>query len=273
MSTVGLELEWADVDRTAVIPPELGVWNQLDYTIVNSNGHANHPTGEYSLGGEINTVPTATAGEQAEIVRKLAAQLQPTINYRCNLHVHVRPDVDLTKDPVLLKRVARYFWDAEAFVYSVVEPIPKPLPEDYPDPEAWAGAMKRYRRRLVSHHYTLPYFRRQEVLAAATPDEFRDAHAPPKENGGRSWHIAPRPGMNLRSLWKHGTIEYRHFPGTAYPEEIESCAEWALRFTEAAIAGSPKPEEIWASREWRIPEFRPYIHDLEVGFQVTRYKK
>lgn len=272
--TAGVELEWADVDRRVQIPETLGHWNDADYTIVNSDGHANDPSGkDWVYGGEINTVPTETADDQADITRQLAALLNPAVNYRCNLHVHVRPPAALQQDVALLKQVATYLRRAEPFVYSVVEPVPRPTREQYPDSEAYAGAMKRYRRRLVSHHYSLPKARFDELIAATTAQGIYDAHAPLGKNGQRNWMVAPRPGMNLRSLWKHGTIEYRHFPGTADPEEVADCVEWALRFTEAAINGAPSAPQILASKPtWRFPEFRAYDHDLELGYLATTYK-
>jgi len=272
MSTVGLELEWADVDTRTPISPELGAWNHNDYTIVNSDGHANDPRcTRWFFGGEINTAPTTTAHDQAGIVGELAALLQPIINYRCNTHVHVKPDIDLTRDVNTLLRVAKFFRAAEPFVYKNLEPIPVPERRDYESEEAFAGAKKRYRRRGVSHHYRLPEARWEELVAATDPLQVYDAHAPLMGNGRRGWHIAPRPGMNLRSLWKHGTIEFRHFPGTADPEEVESCAQWCLSFVDIALDGG-SVEELYRSRTWKVPAFRPYVHTLELGYLATTYK-
>lgn len=273
MSTVGLELEWADVDRWATINPMLGKWNTEDYSIVNSDGHANCPTGvNWRWGGEINTIPTRTAHAQGDIVLELKKQLNPTINYKCNLHVHVKPDVNLLEDLDRLKMVARWMREAETFVYSIVEFVPKPTRLEYPDGDEYHGAMKRYRRRLVSHQYRLPENRWNEMMSAKTIQEFYDAHAAPTATGGRAWHLAPRPGMNLRSLWKHGTIEYRHFPGTDDPDEIESCAEWCIRFTEAALEQKPLPHVIYKERTWKFPVFQPYNHTLHEGFELTKHK-
>lgn len=275
--TVGMEHEWADVDRHFALPPHLGTWATTDYTIVNSDSHANCPTGRtWRWGGEINTQPTDSAEGQAEIVRQLLKLLDPSpvINHRSNLHVHVMPDVDLrqSQNLELLKQVATYLRRSESFVYSVVEPVPKPTYDEHPGVDDMYWATKRYRRRLVSHHYSLPLARWLELLGATTTDGVKEAHASPTRAGGRAWHIAPRPGMNLRSLWKHGTIEYRHFPGTIDPEEIESCAEWCLRVTRAAVEGGPEVEEIWGQREWKIPKFVPCDARLERGYHETKFR-
>jgi hypothetical protein len=270
-----MEHEWADVDRRCLLPTHLGTWSDQDYTIVNSSGHANCPTGRtWRWGGEINTLPTESAAGQAEIVRQLVEFLdpKPVVNHRSNLHVHVKPDVDLLSDVHTLKQVARYLRRSESFVYNVLEPIPRPTESEYPSTSDMCWAVKRYKRRLVSHHYSLPLSRWMELLSATTVDGVKEAHAAPTRNGKRAWHIAPRPGMNLRSLWKHGTIEYRHFPGTLDPVEIESCAEWCLRFTQAAIDDGPEADELWRQREWRMPRFVACDPALERGYHETKFK-
>lgn len=270
--TVGVELEWSDVDRHATIPDHLGKWSTEDYSIVNSDGHANCPTGEtWRWGGEINTRPTVSALEQADITRELARMLSPTINYKDNLHVHVGAAF-LLDDLLLLKSVARRMREAEPFVYAVIEPLPAPTRDEYPNPEEFRGATKRWRRNLQSHQHSLSDERFAEMMAATTVQEFKDAHASPTATGGRAWHIAKRPGMNMRSLWKHGTIEFRHFPGTADPEEVESACSWCLGFFSWAVGSGKSPEDLYASRGWTFPRFRRYDHRLQLGFEATRFK-
>jgi hypothetical protein len=278
MMTIGLELEWADVDRHAEIPSNLGSWNTEDYSIVNSDGHANCPTGRtWRWGGEINTTPTATCDEQRDIVDELRVLLKPTINYKCNLHVHVKPDVDLLQDLELLKSVALSLRRCEEFVYSVVEPIRRPLRSEFTTDDEFRGANKRYRRNLISHHHSLSEERWLELMSASTVQEVKDAHASPTRTGSRAWHIASRPGMNLRSLWKHGTIEFRHFPGTCDGDEAGSAALWCRLLVESAVV-SPisalDAERLWRDHgPWKIPQFKPYDHSLALGFERTRFKR
>lgn len=270
--TLGCELEWADVDRRIPIPEHLGEWNFADYTIVNSNGHANDPLGNYPFGGEINTRPSTTAQQQATIVEELRDLLRPTINYRCNLHVHVGIG-DLADDLDTLKALATYFREQEAFVYRFVEPIPKPSRYEYKTRPEYDGAMKRYKRRLVSHHYRLPDQRFAALMAATSTDEFYKAHAPYNSAKNRHYfHIAPRAGMNLRSIHKHRTIEFRHFPGTADSVEIESACSWVKSFVYAGITDQRPAHAIFGERLWSFPTFRKYDHDLELSYQATKYK-
>lgn len=279
-STIGLELEWADVDRSLPIPEHLGKWSTEDYSIVNSDGHANCPTGtNWRWGGEINTSPREYPWEQARIVIDLREYLRPTINFKCNLHVHVRDErfPEMMKRVDLLKRFARYLRDAEPFVYSVVEILTPPQRDEFETEDEFRGAKKRYRRNLDSHQHRLSDERFAEMMMASTPQEFKDAHAPPTSSGGRAWNIAKRPGMNMRSLWKHGTIEYRHFPGTDNAIEIECAAKWCKNFTEAATRHAfgqtrAEPQEIFESgRPWYFPQFRPYDHRLMLGFNATKH--
>lgn len=293
-ATVGVELEWADVNRRDELPSHLGKWSEEDYSIVNSDGHANCPHGCcWQWGGEINTRPTATAQEQGDICAELAEHLgargpAPTINYKCNLHVHVRHPLFqrmLDGDVGLLISFASRLREAEDFVYSAVEPIVKPTEAEFPDPLELRGAMKRYRRNLTSHHYRLPDARWTELVHAGVPDGVRLAHAPPTAAGGRAFHVAPRPGMNLRSLWKHGTLELRHFPGTADPVEVTSACRWGMLFVEEMMRLAQSADSILvrsgeaAARRiykdfgpWRFPQFRRYDHALQLGFDATKWK-
>jgi len=280
--TVGLELEWADVDRQATIPQELGWWNDKDYSVVNSDGHANSPDGTgWRWGGEVNTRPTASLEEVFGIVTRLAARLNPTINYKCNLHVHCRDSIrfdELVLDVEKLKRFYHYLGDNAPFVYTHVEHLVPPDPDHFQDFAAYNGAARRYRRNIDSHQHQLPPKRVAELLVATTPDEFKNAHASPMANGNRAWHIAKRPGMNMRSLWKHGTVEYRHFPGTADPEEAVMAAKWCQLLTEEATCYAFGMETRSASQlyelhsPWKFPQFRPYDHQLQLGFEKTRHE-
>lgn len=285
MSTVGCEHEFADVDRWVEIPSHLGKWSTMDYSIVNSDGHGNDPTGvSHQWGGEVNTVPTDTPGEQAAILVELLEHFRQTghpavVNWKCNLHVHVKPDLAWHEDVELLKRFASYLRAAEPYVWEVVDPLPKPTRADHVNPDDLAGAVKRWRRNLTSHHYSLPSARWGEMMEARTLQEFRDAHAAPTQAGGRAWHIAPRPGMNLRSLWKHGTVEFRHFFGTLDPDEVECAVRWCQLLTDAAVDHAVRdhwiePETIAAAHgPWKFPRARPYDHRLQQLFDVTKWKK
>lgn len=267
--TFGLELEWADVDRHAELP--CGQWSTTDYTIVNSDGHANDPTGKrWRWGGEINTEPTDTMEGQLIQVQTLRDLLHPTINYRCNLHVHIGfGEVTLE----LAKSLLDYIVGWQDSLYPLIEPIPAPRRADYPSNAAFEGARKRYARRKVSHQHRLPIVRVTEALRSDSLDAFYEAHAPMQSNGLRGWHIAPRPGMNTRSLHKHGTLELRHFPGTADPAEVGEALRWAQTFGRCFLADTSPVAAFRAGQPWSLPQFRQYDHALEEGYRATVMKR
>lgn len=266
--TYGLELEWADVDRWAALP--CGSWSTQDYTIVNSDGHANDPAGAaWRYGGEINTTPTETIEGQLQQVAALVAALRPVVNYRCNLHVHVGFPVTLAA----AKRILEHAVNWQGDVFALVEPVPKPKQAEYESQDAFAGAMKRYRRRLVSHQHRLPPPRVAEAMNAKTLREFNDAHAPMSKDGRRLWPVAPRPGINTRSLIEHGTVEFRHFPGSDDCEEIADALRWCKEFVLSAFKNTDPREAFRRGSPWRFPAFRKYEHALEVRYQQTRFNK
>lgn len=266
--TFGLELEWADVDRRATLP--CGSWSSQDYTIVNSDGHANDPTGEaWRYGGEINTDPTSTIDGQLKQVCSLSSFLSPVINYRCNLHVHVGFPVSLAAAKRILEHTAQWQQD----VFRLVEPIKKPQRRDFCSNEEFEGAIKRHKRRLVSHQHRLPQSRVAEAMAAKTLKEFNDAHAPLSRDGRRMWPIAPRPGINTRSIIEHGTVEFRHFPGSNDCDEIKDSLRWCKTFVLSAFSNSDPRRGFASGKPWRFPEFKKYQHDLELRYQQTRFNK
>lgn len=273
--TYGVELEFSDV-RVGNPLPTGAQWNTKDNTIVNSNGIANDPLGKlWEFGGEINTKPTSTTYAQVAHIEEIIGMLdpKPIINYRCNLHVHVRvPELhnDLDSCKKLLKYIALYGQEA----FDLIETIPKPNPQQL-TPERYAGAMKRYKRRHRSHQYQLPNTRYIAMMAAKTTQEFYEEHAPLKD-GKRLWYFSPRAAINLRQMWEEtNTIEFRHFPGTINSHEFYSCLSWCKHFLDNILNNETPltPTELYESFHFPLvfPKFEPYNHDLEVMYQLTNF--
>lgn len=273
--TFGVELEYADV-RFGNPLPKGCAWNTKDNTIVNSNGIANDPAGKLWLfGGEINTRPTDTPEEQAALVSEVIAMLEPkpVINYRDNLHVHVRVP-GLCDDLEACKRLLSYVTGFAGEAFALVEPIPDPVRADYPDEEAHEGAWKRCRRRHKSHQHMLPAARVHEMMMATTTRGFFEGHAALGKDGKRAWFFSPRAGINLRQMWEAtGTIEFRHFPGTLSEEEMFSCVEWCRLFLDAALNTGERPSAIFERNKGRLrfPHFETYQHELEKRYRLTNH--
>jgi hypothetical protein len=278
----GAEHEWGDA-RLGTPLPEGNAWNDKDYTCVATCGVANDPRNEfYPFSGEINTVPTRTVEEQGAVLTSLIEALKrggspdPVVNYRSNLHFHVRVP-GLREDLGALRRILRYHERWIDDTYRLVEPIPHPTAEEFPDPERLAWARKRERRRYKSHQNRFPQDRVKEMLSpeVTTPWEFRIAHYPWGGNPLRRLQYAySRTGINIYQLWEPSeTIEFRHWPGTLDPSQINDALEWCARWLDAALnhPDDESPEDIWASRAgWNLPSFPAYDYAAERVYTWTK---
>lgn len=273
----GCELEFADVDRFVKLPDGCA-FDGKDHTVVNSNGIATDPKAETcKIGGEINVRPTDSIAEQLDVIQEILNCFgsQITVNYRCNLHVHVRVP-GLREDLDACKQLATYIRKHEQDVYRLIEPIPKPTAAEYPDEESMAGAMKRYKRRHRSHQYRVSENVYKAMMAATSVEEFYNAHAPWSEKKQQHcFHLKPRAGINLRPLWEthHNTIEFRHFPGTLSILEYKSALTWCQQFLHAALnAPDVTPQQILDTNPWmQFAKFQPYQHELEATYLLTSY--
>lgn len=271
----GCELEFADVDRFAKLPDGCA-FDGKDHTVVNSTGIATDPQAETcKYGGEINVKPTKTIQEQVKLIGEILNSFdRVTVNYRCNLHIHVRVP-GLKEDLQACKQLAKYIRENEQDVFNILEPIPKPTEEQYPTSESFAGAMKRYKRRHRSHQFRIHESAYQRLMKANTVEEFFNGHAPYSASKSKyCFHLVPRAAINLRPLWEthHNTIEFRHFPGTLELTEYENCLTWCMLFLDAALnTGKPVKQIIAEHPEITFPKFAPYNHEQEQIYLLTSY--
>lgn len=265
----GVELEFADVSIHNKLP-EGASWNLYDYSIVNSNGIANDPKGVlYEFGGEINTKPTNTIEEQVQHIQDIIDMLdpKPVINYKCNLHIHIRVP-GLRDDLEACKKVIKYIHDSGKQAFEIVDPLTLPTKQQYPYPSELEGAKKRYRRNQTSHQYMLPDTDYEKVINANTLQEFYLGHR----------LVSQRPGINMRPMFDNGgngtnTIEFRHFFGTLDPLEYKSCLTWCMEFLNAALNTGEEPKDIIKRNLWMVfPRAKKYDHTLHQNFEKTEYK-
>jgi len=278
--TYGVELEYGNCYRFNELP-EGAKWNDKDNTCVSSTGIANDPSGElYKFGGEINTKPTSSTEEQINHIIQINAMLdpKPTVNYRSNLHIHIRVP-GLSDDLESCKKLLKYIIEYQEQAFWLVEQIPEPVKPDKSSinyeklSEIYFWENKRYIRRKKSHQYKLPKDRVKAMMNASTTKEFYEEHAPLTEKG-RMWFFAPRAGINLRQMWEEtNTIEFRHFPGTLYPAEMRSCLVWCREFLNAALNSGATPQQIYDSNDFTFPEFEPYEFETEQMYQFTNFDK
>lgn len=272
--TYGAELELSDWPRGEVLPVRgMGI-DLRDVTMVNSCGVAVDPRGRaFWLGGEIQTAPTdapeGQADQLAEIMRRWP---QTTVNYRSNLHVHVRVP-GLRENLAQLKRVQWFVYTTMPAVLPVIEPIPEPYA--WPDKGARQGARARWARRKVSHQKLISTERVNWQMSARTPEEFRDREYMDPVTKRLHPAIHPRACVNLRQLWETDTVEFRHFPGTTRPEELRAAVRWCGGFMRRALGLEEEDVMVqahnYATHRW-LPRFEDYDHWLEEGYQATCVK-
>lgn len=278
--TCGVELEYGNVDRTIENLPGGAKWNDLDNTCVSSTGIANDPKGKlYKYGGEINTSPTSTADEQVEHIAHINKWLRdngpaPLVNYRSNLHIHIRVP-GLKDDLEALKKLLRYVDAYQQQAFDIVESIPVPDKLTIP-PEEYKWHLKRMKRRQTSHQHKLPEKRVAAMLAANTPEEFWHEHAHKDKKGNPAWFQCPRAGINLRQLFEEtNTIEFRHFPGTTKASEMRQAINWCYDFLDLALNNDEVPPISLVEKypQSGFPQFGEYEFETEQVYQFTNFDK
>jgi len=272
--TYGVELEYGNCRYGSQLPDGAS-WNNKDNTCVSSTGIANDPDGIlYQYGGEINTKPTGSIKEQVSHIVDINEILnpKPIVNYRSNLHIHIRVP-GLKDDLVTCKQLLRYIDQYQQEAFDIVEQIPTPNKALLP-PIVYEWELKRMKRRYKSHQYKLPKSRVDAMLQAKTTQEFFEEHATLTEKG-RMWYFSPRAGINLRQMWEETeTIEFRHFPGTLDPYEMESCITWCHNFLDVALNdNSITPRDIfyYSDFDYKFPKFQPYEFETEQVYQWTNF--
>ena len=273
--TCGVELEYGNVSLDCKLPGG-AVWNDKDNTVVSSTGIANDPKGVlYRFGGEINTAPMKTPWDMCEHIEDIIACLTPApiINYRSNLHIHIRVP-GLKDDLPQLKKLLEYVTEYQDEAFSVVEKIPVPDINACKHKDEYDWAMKRYKRRLRSHQYKLPQARVEAMMNAETPQQFYEEHVHLDSKGKRDWFHSVRAGINLRQMFEEtNTIEFRHFPGTLSSKEMQDCIRWCYDFLDSALVTGLTPRQLMEKGNYRFPQFQPYEYETEQVYQWTNHDK
>ena len=271
--TFGAEWELGNFDtRTSMV--DGAILDHKDNTVVSSTGIANDPKCElYQFGGEILARPCDSPEELAEHYGIVLDSLPNAIvNYRSNLHIHVRVP-GLSEDLEACKKLLRYVNTFQQQAFDIVETIPTPDPAQL-SPERYEWALKRMKRRKTSHQHKLPEKRVTAMLAATTVQEFYEEHAHRDKNGKPAWFQCPRAAINMRQMWEDtNTIEFRHFPGTTNLKEFESCVRWVQDFMIAALTDETPPYLINMQNDYTFPDFEPYEFETEQVYQWTNFDK
>ncbi len=265
--TYGAELEWSDYDRSIVLPAGNKLDDQ-DYTVVNSNGVCADPLGVITQhGGELNTVPTSTIDDQVENFMDLKRLLNPTVNYRSNQHIHVGLPEEVRLDLNRLKTFWTIIYNHHRLFMSMVDVIPN-----------WGSkeGQARSRHSMQSHQRAINPARFEAMRAADTMDEFKNAIAPAsKKDGKPCWQLYARWGINPKTLWEHGTIEFRCFFGTLNPIEFRRYLQACDAFTRFALGEISDKNILDICKKYSSISHAPGPYDpfLEWGWSQTSRAK
>lgn len=261
--TFGAELELPDIDTRTKIPEHIGQYDFEDFTIVNNNGLANDPKKKYIIiGSEVNMTPTSTIEDLVSNIKELYSLVDTKTNYKCNLHIHIGVP-GLSEDYEKLKKLITYTFLYGGYVMSKVDPLPTPVNE---------MMSNRVKHLKKSHQYEYPKSYQERILNASTWEEIRDAHQPVK-NGRRLTHLVKRCGINVRSLWDNGTIEFRHFFGTDNFEQYRDALEWCQLYVNNAIQEQKHPNSLLSLKDWNFPKMSPFREELQRGWEYTNLEK
>lgn len=267
--TYGLELEWADTLRSLAIPKALGSWNLHEDTIVNSDGTSNDQMGDRGgKGGEINTVPSESKDRQVEIARSLIALFTdagcpPTVNYKCAMHVHVGY-LGIQDDLDRMKSLMKYVSDYQVELLWSTFKLSEPKVQNYESIEDYKFAVEYFRK------YTVPYrahFYHPEVVSRAlsseSPEEFFDVIRPIEDE----FDETDRSYINLSSIEKNGTVEFRQFSSTSDPDQIRDAIDWCSAFVQEALGEARNPIEFMAEQYYNFPDQKYIDAKLERSYR------
>lgn len=277
--TYGCEHEFADWDREWKLPKGFGI-DRNDVTIVNSNGiAADCSRAFHKYGGEINTPPSSTPEEQCTHLEVLS-NFNVAVNYRSNLHIHIRVP-GLRDDLNALKMIRQYGFANDLYVHNLLRQITHPKKEAICDRDlqyqsgVWLKAhRKRTQRCGQSHYRILSLDRINRQLRTRTVDDFFAAEVPCKSGGTPLWHLGTRPSVNLRQLRDTDTVEFRWFYGTLNSSELLAAIYLCRTYLHEALNSKKGPSAIGFKNRLHgiLPTRKPFYMWQEIGYRATCVK-
>jgi hypothetical protein len=134
-------------------------------------------------------------------------------------------------------------------------------------PATLTHAWMRLKHSERSRHYRITQDRHVARFAATTLEGMLAAEVP-SSHGRPQWQLGHREAVNLRSLRKHGTIEFRCFAAPRNADEIVSVLLWVRMWLACALDGSTP--SYTSSDPW--PQQAAYNHELETGWRWTNFQ-
>lgn len=288
----GAELEFSDVDRSIDIPKGLGAWegpkiagynlgSEID--IVNSKGIwrgiATDPLClDCPVGGEIHVNPSWTVESQLLRIMRII-DLFPQVGVACPNHGHIHVGIQgIRQDLQAIKNLFAYTKANELAVLKACSGYGevKAYDVEKADLQGW---VKDY--LLVGDAKSIGQELYDRVEKAETLVEVWKALEEVEAynffwTSGRST-LAPgshRTAVNLHSLLRGETVEFRVFRASINPVEIYSSLLFSKRYIEEALKGEKgkSVEEILKEGQFRFAPLN-FDEDLARGWQETRQSK
>ena len=292
----GAELEWSDIDRSIDIPKELGSWegpkiagyalgSEID--IVNTKGEwrgvATDPLClECPVGGEIHVNPSWTIESQLIRIMRIM-DLFPQVGVACPNHGHIHVGIQgIRQDLQAIKNLFEYTAENQIDVlkycsgYSgedwavVVGSCQSCMIEPWVRDYLLIGDAKTINLDLIKR------VKRAETLSEVWKalEEIEAVNldwVSGEINEAKGSH---RTAVNLYSLLRGETVEFRVFRASLNPVEIYSSLVFCQRYIEEALKGEDgKPiSEILKEGQFKFASLN-FDEELAKGWQETRRTK
>lgn len=268
--TYGFELEIGDVPRDLPLPEHLGTWEHSETDVLNLHSVLGRmvccdPLGiDPPFGGEINTKPTNSIGEQVDRILAIVrfyedAGFTPTTNCISHNHKHIHVP-GLTEDIDALKRLTKYIMDNQEYA---VDHIYAYKPHSMMKQTKSTSYFKFDGGRLM------PNWMCRNIIEKTTDfDSFIQMHANGKDgvSRGRPFRYA----FNTYCLKHTQTIEFRFFRHSLDYQQLMDSFRFARDFVDAALNGGPNVKEIISNGNYSFPPFE-FNPSQCVAWKNTKY--
>lgn len=233
--TFGLELEFADVDKSGVILPDGFSWSK-DETFINNDG--TYISANSKHGGEVNTPPLSLKHEDMQKLKFTFDELLRNggrLSWVCSIHVHLYIG-DLTLGDLKKLFALSYFTSRYIKKFS--------------DLEEWNEEVWYVPSPVLSYY--------ENAMSANTLEQFFNVFA----NSMKKGYI--RHLVNVASFFRRKTVEFRSFNSTTDFEEVIGCIMFSYRYVDYALTHTVDDFK-------RIDSYDKFLSELKLKKSVPKH--
>lgn len=257
--TYGAELELPDIDCNVLIPEHIASYNLREDFVMNSNGiAADCKKRLINIGSEINLTPTSSIDDTIKQIEWLYDSFDTKTNHFAALHIHIGLPEEIRNDLQALRKLVSYTFQCDALVADRLVNPPAPTTELM---EVWTKQLTKWRKKT----YPLSYKKR--ILEATSVEEMGNCFQP-MSKGRRLTHLVSRVGINTRSIWDRGTVEFRLFSGTDDLTTYRNTFQWCHDVVANAL-GEQRDIEFYLKESVNLPSIPLYKEYLQKGMIET----